>query len=158
VTKLAAENLCRAYADEHGLPLVCVRYFSVYGPRQRPDMGYHLFIKALLAGQPITVYGDGMQVRGNTYIDDCIDATVLATEAKTGEVYNLGGGEAASVWDILRLLEKITGRKAQVQPGAARAGDQRYTFADTTKLLRHFGWKPKVGLEDGLARQVSWQQ
>jgi nucleoside-diphosphate-sugar epimerase len=96
VTKLAGENLCRAFAEERGLPLVVLRYFSVYGPRQRPDMGYHRFIRALLCGEPVTVYGDGMQVRGNTYVGDCVAATVAAAEAPVGETYNVGGGEAAS--------------------------------------------------------------
>jgi nucleoside-diphosphate-sugar epimerase len=99
VTKLAAENLCRAYADAYDLSIVVLRYFSVYGPRQRPDMGYYKFIDSLLNDRPIAVYGDGQQVRGNTYIDDCIAATIAAAEAKPGEVFNVGGGEAASVWD-----------------------------------------------------------
>ena len=158
VTKLAAENLCRAFAEEHGLPVVVLRYFSVYGPRQRPDMGYHLFIKALLAGKPVTVYGDGLQVRGNTYVDDCVAATVAAADALPGEVYNIGGGETASVWDILHRLEGIIGRKAEVRREPGRPGDQRYTGADTTKLYRHLGWRPQVGLEEGLARQVEWQR
>lgn len=157
VTKLAGENLCRAFAEERGLPLVTLRYFSVYGPRQRPDMGYHKFINALLAGETITVFGDGQQMRGNTYIDDCTAATVAALQAPIGETYNLGGGEVASVWDILSKLEAITGRKAIVQSAPARAGDQRHTCADTGKLARHLGWEPAVGLDEGLARQVEWQ-
>src|SRR5262249_56074640 len=96
VTKLAGETLCRAYADERGLPLVVLRYFSVYGPRQRPDMGYHRFIAALLRDEPITVFGDGNQVRGNTYIDDCVAATIAAAAAFPGETFNLGAGETAS--------------------------------------------------------------
>jgi nucleoside-diphosphate-sugar epimerase len=158
VTKLAAENLARAYAEECGLPLVVLRYFSVYGPRQRPDMGYHKFVRAMLDGQPVAVFGDGMQVRGNTYIDDCVAATVAAANALPGEIYNIGGGEAATVWDILRKLEKIIGRPADVRREPARAGDQRYTTADTSKLTRHLGWQPKVGLDEGLARQVEWQR
>lgn len=157
VTKLAAENLCRAHAEEHGLPLVVLRYFSVYGPRQRPDMGYHRFIQALLRGEPVTVYGDGQQVRGNTYVSDCVEATVAAVEARPGEVYNVGGGEAVTVWDVLHKLEAIVGRKAQVRREPARAGDQRYTFADVTRLTRHLGWQPQVSLDEGLARQVAWQ-
>jgi nucleoside-diphosphate-sugar epimerase len=158
ITKLAAENLCRAYADEHGLRLVVLRYFSVYGPRQRPDMGYYHFIDSLLRDQPVVVYGDGYQVRGNTYVDDCVAATVAAEQAPVGEIYNLGGGETASVWDILRRLEVLAGRKARVQQKPARPGDQRYTFADTTRLARHLGWKPVVGLDEGLRRQWEWQQ
>jgi UDP-glucuronate 4-epimerase len=158
VTKLAAENLCRAYAEEHDLPLVVLRYFSVYGPRQRPDMGYYRFARALLTGAPVTVYGDGLQVRGNTYIDDCIDATVAAAGALPGETYNVGGGEAVSVWDVLHKLEGIVGRRAVIQREEARPGDQRHTCADTGKLTRHLGWKPRISLDDGLSRQVAWQQ
>jgi nucleoside-diphosphate-sugar epimerase len=157
VTKLAGEHLCRAFAEERGLPLVTLRYFSVYGPRQRPDMGYHKFIEALLAGEPVTVFGDGQQMRGNTFIDDCVAATVAVLDAPLGETYNVGGGEVASVWDILRKLETITGRKVIVQSAPARPGDQRHTCADTGKLMRHLGWEPRVGLEEGLARQVEWQ-
>jgi len=158
VTKLAAENLCRSYAEERDLPLVVLRYFSVYGPRQRPDMGYHRFVQALLTGQPIVVYGDGMQVRGNTFVADCVEATVASLDAMLGEIYNVGGGEAVSVWDVLRKLETITGAKAVTRHEAARPGDQRYTCADTSRILRHLGWRPRVGLDEGLAQQVAWQQ
>jgi nucleoside-diphosphate-sugar epimerase len=157
VTKLAAENLCRSY-DEFGLPVVVLRYFSVYGPRQRPDMGYHRFIDALLNRQPISVYGDGMQVRGNTYVADCVEATVAASAAPIGETYNVGGGETASVWDIIAKLEAIVGTKAILRREPARPGDQRSTFADTTKLQRHLGWQPKTTLDEGLARQFAWQR
>lgn len=158
VTKLAAENLCRAHAEECGLPLVVMRYFSVYGPRQRPDMGYHRFIDALLRGQPLTVYGDGLQSRGNTYVEDCVAATVAALGAPLGEVYNVGGGETANVWDILGKLERLVGRPAVVRREPARPGDQRVTGADTTKLYRHLGWEAKTTLDDGLERQVAWQR
>lgn len=158
VTKLAAENLCRAFAEEQGLPLVVLRYFSVYGPRQRPDMGYYQFIHAILRGQTVTVTGDGLQVRGNTYISDCVAATIAAVRAPTQEIYNLGGGETANVWEILHRLERIIGCQAQVQQAPARPGDQRYTLADTGKLQRHLGWRPKVGLDEGLTRQVEWQR
>jgi nucleoside-diphosphate-sugar epimerase len=158
VTKLAAENLCRAYADEFGMLVVVLRYFSVYGPGQRPDMGYHRFISALLADQPVLVYGDGLQSRGNTYVSDCVAATMAALQAPLGEVYNVGGGETANVWEILSKLEHITGRRAVVRREPARRGDQRVTTADTTKLFRHLGWRPSVGLDEGLARQVEWQQ
>ena len=158
VTKLAAENLCRAYAEERGLPLVVLRYFSVYGPRQRPDMGYNIFTRALLAGQPVTVCGDGMQVRGNTYVDDCVEATVLAAGALPGETYNVGGGEAVSVWDVIRKLEAIVGRAAVIRREPARPGDQRHSCADTGKLTRHLGWRPRVPLDEGLGRQVAWQR
>jgi nucleoside-diphosphate-sugar epimerase len=158
VTKLAGENLARAYGDSHGLPVVVLRYFSVYGPRQRPDMGYHQFIRALLRGEPITVFGDGHQLRGNTYIDDCVAATAAAITAPVGEVYNVGGGEAANVWDVLRHLEALSGCRAVVHQAPPRPGDQRSTCADTAKLRRHLRWEPRVRLAEGLARQVEWQR
>jgi nucleoside-diphosphate-sugar epimerase len=158
VTKLAGEHLCNAFSDAYDLPLVTLRYFSVYGPRQRPDMGYNLFARALLTGSPITVFGDGQQVRGNTYVDDCVTATIAAVEARTGDIYNVGGGETATVWEIIRKLERISGRSAKIEQQAARPGDQRYTFADTTKLRTHLGWKPTTGLDEGLLRQWEWQK
>jgi nucleoside-diphosphate-sugar epimerase len=158
VTKLAGEHLCQAHAQMFGLPLVVLRYFSVYGPRQRPDMGYYLFIRALLRGESITIFGDGNQVRGNTFVEDCISATMAAVEAPIGETYNLGGGETASVWDIVHRLEKIVGKSGQIRQEAARPGDQRFTQADTSKLLHHVGWKPTTSLDEGLQRQVDWQK
>jgi nucleoside-diphosphate-sugar epimerase len=158
VTKFASEHVCRAYADTYGLPLVILRYFSVYGPRQRPDMGYYRFIRALRTGEPISVYGDGQQVRGNTYVSDCVAATLAAVDAKRGEIYNVGGGETASVWDIIRKLESIAGCSAIIRQEPARTGDQRHTFADTTKMRTHFGWAPRVTLDEGLTRQWEWQK
>jgi nucleoside-diphosphate-sugar epimerase len=158
VTKLAAEHLGRAFLDAFELPWVVLRYFSVYGPRQRPDMGYHKFMRALLTDEPIEICGDGHQIRGNTYIDDCIAATIAAAEAPIGEIYNVGGGETASVWDIVRQLENLAGRKARIEHVAKRPGDQQATSADTVKLHRHLGWKPRTCLQDGLAAQWCWQQ
>jgi nucleoside-diphosphate-sugar epimerase len=158
VTKLAAENLCRAYAEIFELPVVVLRYFSVYGPRQRPDMGYHKFIDALLRGRTIEVCGDGQQARGNTFVADSVAATIAAVEAPVGETYNVGGGETASVWEILHKLERIGGRPLQTKNVPERAGDQRTTFADTGKLRRHLGWQPRTTLDDGLAQQWAWQQ
>jgi nucleoside-diphosphate-sugar epimerase len=157
VTKLAAEHLCRAYAEAFKIPLVTLRYFSVYGPRQRPDMAYHKFIAALSRGTPIDVYGDGQQLRGNTFVSDVVAATVAAVEAPVGEVYNVGGGESASVLDVIRKLEYVSGRTAELNFRPARVGDQRQTFADTSKLRSHLNWEPLTSLDDGLARQWQWQ-
>jgi nucleoside-diphosphate-sugar epimerase len=157
ITKLAAEHLCRAYAEAHQMPIVTLRYFSVYGPRQRPDMGYHRFIQALLEEKPVTVFGDGQQVRGNTYVADCVQATIAALQAPPGELYNVGGGETASVWDILHKLEAIAGRKVKVRQKPARPGDQAQTCADTTKLRHHLDWIPRTSLDEGLAQQWEWQ-
>jgi nucleoside-diphosphate-sugar epimerase len=158
VTKLAGEHLCRAYAESFHLPLVILRYFSVYGPRQRPDMGYYKFIRALLTGGTIDVTGDGHQIRGNTYVGDCVAATVSAMEALPGETFNVGGGEMASVWNILKRLEAIIGVKATTRQLPARPGDQQHNSADTTKLRRHLGWRPRIELDEGLALQVEWQR
>lgn len=156
VTKLAAENLCRAYVDAFGLPLVTVRYFSVYGPRQRPDMGYHRFIRASIRGEAVTVCGDGQQARGNTYVGDAVDATLKCAQGPVGETYNVGGGELATVWDVLTHIERISGRRLAVERAPARPGDQQTTLADTTKL-RQLGWRAETSLADGLRRQYDWQ-
>jgi len=158
VTKFSAEQLSEAYAAAFNIPLVTLRYFSVYGPRQRPDMGYFKFIQALLTGEPVTVFGDGQQVRGNTYIDDCVDATIRAAKATPGSLFNVGGGESASVWDVLHKLEIISGRKFTTRQEPARPGDQRETFADTTRIRRELNWAPTTSLDEGLSRQWQWQQ
>jgi nucleoside-diphosphate-sugar epimerase len=158
VTKLAAEHLCQAYRITYGVPVVVLRYFSVYGPRQRPDMGYHRFIQAVLQNEAIVVYGDGQQVRGNTFVRDCVAATVAAVQARPGEVYNVGGGETANVWDIIHKIEAISGRRAQIRQEPARPGDQLSTLADTGKLRRHLGWEPRTRLDEGLAQQWTWQK
>jgi nucleoside-diphosphate-sugar epimerase len=158
ITKLAAEQLCRVYNDEFGVPCVVLRYFSVYGPRQRPEMGYHVFINAILRGQPIPLTGDGLQVRGNTYIDDCVEATVRSVGAMPGEVFNLGGGELVTVIEVFRRLEKIIGKPAIIERHPPRKGDQLATGADVTKLMRHLGWKPTTSVDEGLAKQVEWQK
>jgi nucleoside-diphosphate-sugar epimerase len=111
----------------------------------------------LLKGEPIVVYGDGQQARGNTYVADCVEATLAAADGPPGEVYNVGGGEVANVWDIVKKLEAISGRKFNVRREAARPGDQRITSADTRKLLHHFGWSPRTSLDEGLAKQWAWQ-
>jgi nucleoside-diphosphate-sugar epimerase len=120
-------------------------------------MGYHRFIQALLQDQPITIYGDGRQVRGNTYVADCVRATMAAVDGVPGEVYNVGGGQTASVWDILHMLEGLAGCEARINQEPARPGDQDYTFADTTKLRAQVGWEPVTPLAEGLALQWAWQ-
>lgn len=158
VTKLAGEQLAKAHLETFGTPVSVLRFFSVYGPRQRPDMAYNIFIRALLTGEPITVYGDGQQVRGNTFVADCVEAVVKAADAPVGDTFNVGGGEMVSVRDILTKLERIAGKTFTVRTAPARAGDQRHTFADTTRLRRTLGWEPQTTLVEGLARQYEWQR
>jgi len=158
ITKLASEQLCRVYFEEFGLPAVALRYFSVYGPRQRPEMGYHLFIDAILKGQPIKLTGDGTQLRGNTFVADCVDATIRATQAMPGETFNLGGGELVTVLDVFKKLERIIGKPAIIERHPPRPGDQLATGADVTKLWRHLQWKPTTSIDDGLKMQVEWQK
>lgn len=158
VTKLAAEHLVRAYHRNFAVPMTILRYFSIYGPRQRPDMGYHIFIDRILRGEHITVFGDGNQTRGNTYIADCVDATARAiAHGPTGEAFNIGGGETISAIDAIRLIETLTGRAARLDFAPARPGEQTHALADTTKARAAFGWAPRVGIRDGLAAQVAWQ-
>lgn len=158
ITKLAAEQLARVYLDEYQVPTIVLRYFSVYGPRQRPDMGYYLFIQSILNNQPIRLYGDGLQIRGNTFVDDCIEATLRAAlAAPAGEFYNVGGGELTTILAVVRKIENLTGRTARIEYQPPRKGDQLTTGADAAKLARHLDWKPATCLDDGLARQIAWQ-
>jgi UDP-glucuronate 4-epimerase len=159
VTKLAAEHLVLAYVRAHGFPATILRYFSIYGPRQRPDMAYHIFVHRMLAGEPITVFGDGEQTRSNTYIDDCVRGTLQALEGGiVGEVYNIGGGRVITLNQAIALLAQTLGVTPRIEQGPARLGDQRHTAADTTKARRAFGYEPRVTPEDGLSAQVAWQQ
>lgn len=158
VTKLAAEQLALAYHTTFGLPVVVLRYFSIYGPRQRPDMAYNIFIEALLRDEPIRIFGDGEQTRGNTYIDDCVTGTLLAmTNGRPGEKYNIGGGVPISLNRALQILEESVGRRARRHYVEGRPGDQRHTLADITKARAELGFEPRVRPEQGLPLQVAWQ-
>ncbi len=159
VTKLAAENLVRAYAENFGTQYTILRYYSVYGPRQRPDMGYHLFINAILQGQPITLFGDGTQSRGNTYVTDVVAANLAAmAHGPAGEAFNIGGGVEITANDLIARLETIIARKAIIRRAPSRAGEQSRTLADISKAQRVLGWSPTVGLDEGLRAQVDWQR
>jgi UDP-glucose 4-epimerase len=159
VTKLAAEHLGRLYERNHGLPVVSLRYFTVYGPRQRPDMAFHRFLKAARDGETIRVYGDGRQTRDFTYIEDIVAATRAAADSgRPGCVYNVGGGERVSVNQVLEMVEQVTGRKPPVVREEAQKGDVRDTSADTTAARRDLGFRSTVPLREGLAREWSWIQ
>ena len=157
ITKLAAEKLVLANVALHGFPATIVRYFSIYGPRQRPDMAYHLFTEAMLDRRPITVFGDGEQTRSNTYIDDAVDGTLRALErGAVGGIYNIGGGRTISLNEAIALIGEHVGVEPIIERRAARPGDQRHTSADVSRARAALGYEPKVEPSDGLARQVAW--
>src|SRR3954447_26201262 len=155
VTKLAAEHLCNLYANSYGVPTVSLRYFSVYGPRQRPDMAFHRFIRAATAGEPLRIFGDGLQTRDFTYVGDIVAATLAAAETGVpGEVYNVPGGSRVAVLDVLGILERVLDTRIDVHHEEAARGDARDTSGDTAKAARDLGYAPSVSLEEGLAAQV----
>jgi UDP-glucose 4-epimerase len=157
VTKLAGEHLCYLYWKNFGVPFISLRYFTVYGPRQRPDMAFHRFIKAMLKGKEIIVYGDGKQTRDFTYIDDAVEANLLAMRSEAiGEVFNIGGGSRITINEAIRLLEGIMGKRARVRYVERQKGDVRHTAADITKARKMLGYEPKVRIEEGLRREVEW--
>lgn len=159
VTKLAAEHLCYLYFKNYGVPTLSLRLFTVYGPRQRPDMAFHKFLLALLKGEPISLYGDGHQTRDFTYIDDIIEANILAMKrGQPGEVYNIGGGHQKELVNVIEIMEKISGRKAQIIWLEAQKGDVLNTLASIDKAQKELGYQPKADLENGLRQQWLWLQ
>lgn len=157
VSKLAAEQLCYLYHVNYGLPTVSLRYFTVYGPRQRPDMGFHKFLRATILGEPISVFGDGEQTRDFTYVADAVGATIAAAaHGVPGRVYNIGGGSRVSINEVLDMIGRVAGRRPQVTVTPAQKGDMRHTFADTSRARADLGFAPSVGLEDGLAMEYQW--
>jgi nucleoside-diphosphate-sugar epimerase len=157
VTKLAAEQLCYLYHANYGQPTVSVRYFTVYGPRQRPDMGFHRFLRATLLGEPITVYGDGEQTRDFTYVADAVNATIAAaTRGVPGRVYNVGGGSRVTINDVFEMIGRVSGRRPLISTDSAQKGDMRHTYADTSLARADLGFAPTVTLEDGLAAEYKW--
>jgi len=159
VTKLAAENLCYLYWKNYAVPTVSLRYFSVYGPRQRPDMAINRFVHAMLKEREILVFGDGEQLRDFTFVNDVIDALILAAQSGIrGDVLNIGGGHTISVNALIRSVESLVGKKACVRHVEQQKGDARDTLADTTKAKRLLSWKPKTDLESGLKTYIAWVQ
>jgi nucleoside-diphosphate-sugar epimerase len=158
VTKLAAEHLVLSYVREFDFPALILRYFSIYGPRQRPDMAYSVFITRMLEGRSITVYGDGSQSRSNTYVMDCTRGTILALEAgQIGEIYNIGGGQVITLNDAIAIIADALGVRPIVAYGPRRPGDQWHTRADISKARDAFDYKPSVLPIDGLRMQAAWQ-
>ncbi|OGW13436.1 MAG: UDP-glucose 4-epimerase [Nitrospinae bacterium RIFCSPLOWO2_12_FULL_45_22] len=159
LSKLACEHLCYLYWKNHKIPYLALRYFTVYGPRQRPDMAFHKFLRSALHGKEIEIYGDGNQTRDFTYISDIINATVksISTDA-VAESVNLGGGSPATIWQVLNIIEEITGKRVRLRHIEEQKGDVRHTCADITKAQRILGYAPQVRLGEGLRKQFLWQK
>ncbi len=158
VTKLAAEHLCSLYHSNFGVPTVSLRYFTVYGPRQRPDMAFHRFCKAALEHEPLNIFGDGYQTRDFTYITDVVEANLLAatTAAAVGQVMNISGGSRVSVREVIALLEEISGSAMKLTFAEKQHGDARDTFADTRLAETIMNYKPSVGLREGLTQEYAY--
>lgn len=157
VSKLAAEQLCYLYFVNHGVPTVSLRYFTVYGPKQRPDMGFHKFFKAVLRGEAIGVYGDGEQTRDFTFVGDAVTATAdAAAKGVPGRVYNIGGGSRVSVNHVLDLIGQVSATPVTIRREGAQKGDMRNTYADTSLARADIGFAPSVTLADGLRAEYEW--
>jgi len=156
VTKLAGEHLCRLYAKTCGLHAVALRFFTVFGPRQRPDMAFNRFMRAMLEGRAIDVYGDGAQTRDFTFVDDIICGVLAATDAPSGSVINLGGGHRLTLSDTLDVLYAVTGCAPEIVRHAAQPGDARDTWADLTLARSLLDYAPQTSLEDGLKAEWEW--
>lgn len=159
VTKLATEALAHAYRREMGIPTVSLRYFTVYGPRQRPDMGFNRFLEAARRGEAVTIYGDGRQTRDFTYVDDAVLATMASLRERTPEfAYNVGGGHRVALNEVLDLMERVVGRKIERRHVEIQRGDPRDTASDTRLARRDLDFTPRTTLEEGLTRQWEWQR
>jgi nucleoside-diphosphate-sugar epimerase len=158
VTKLAAEHLCSLYAASFGTPTISLRYFTVYGPRQRPDMAFTRFMTAALEEEEIIVFGDGEQVRDFTYVDDVVEANILAATSpvEPGAVFNISGGASTSVNSILDAIGRLAGGRLRIDRAPQAAGDVRRTGGSSTLARDVLGWQPRVDLEEGLALQWAW--
>lgn len=159
-TKLAGEHLVGAYVRNHGLDVVGLRYFSVYGPRQRPDMGVHRLFEAALGLGEFVLYGDGTQVRDMTFVSDVVDATVAASRADlpAGTNLNVAGGCMVSLNEVISQIEALVGHAIPMERSSVQVGDVRQTAGDTTRAREMLGWRPSVGLEAGLSQQLEWHR
>ena len=158
ITKLAAERLCWLYQQNFNVPVTALRYFTVYGPRQRPDMAFHKFFKAAIKDEAISIYGDGQQTRDFTFISDAIAANLAAgtVPEAIGEVFNIGGGSRAVLMDVLATMEEVIGQPIKKEFVAKARGDARHTSADISKAQKILGYNPQVSLAKGLAREWEW--
>jgi nucleoside-diphosphate-sugar epimerase len=155
VTKLSCEHLHDAYQRLFGLRAIGLRYFTVYGPRQRPDMAFARMVAAAAAGDEFELYGDGTQSRSFTYVSDVVEATIRALDTPSG-IYNVGGGEETTMREVLALLEEIAGRPLRVRTGPSQTGDMKRTRADTSRIEGAMGWRATTPLREGLAAHLDW--
>ena len=160
ITKLGGERLCWLYEKNFGVPVTALRYFTVYGPRQRPDMAFHKFFKAAIKGESISIYGDGKQTRDYTYVSDAIAANLAAGEVPDaiGEAFNIGGGSRVSLIELLDIMEQVIGYPIAKNYVAQAVGDARHTSADVTKAHKILNYTPQVSLPQGLAQEWNWIQ
>lgn len=158
ITKLAAERLCGLYHKNFGVPFVSLRYFTVYGPRQRPDMAFHKFFKAVLQDEAIPVYGDGKQTRDFTFVSDAVAANLAAAivPEAVGEIFNIGGGSRVVLTQVLDTMEEIVGKPIKRNHIEKAMGDARHTAADVSKAQKILGYCPQVSLSEGLAKEWEW--
>lgn len=157
ITKLACEHLGHAYRREFGLDHVIVRYFTIFGPRQRPDMALAKIVACLVEGRPFELHHDGTQSRSFTYVDDAVEATILAMEkGSTGDVFNVGGGEEVSMREAIETLAEVSGRELELVRAPRRQGDQNRTLADTSRIREQTGWAPRTPFAEGLEAQWRW--
>lgn len=157
VTKLDGENLCLLYARNYGLPVACLRFFTVFGPRQRPDMAIHRFIRGALRDETLEVYGNGEQTRDFTFVDDIVEANIAAMSYSGDElVFNVGGGSRVSLNKVLDVIGAATGASLDVRYREVQHGDVTHTFADIERAASELGYNPHTSLEEGVAREVDW--
>jgi UDP-glucose 4-epimerase len=154
VSKLAAEKLLLAYSNNFGLPVKILRYFSVYGPMQRPDMAFAKLINCIKFGKAFNLYGDGTQKRSNTYVEDIVNATLMAESCSSGQVLNICGDDHVSLNQVIQIIETITNSKIQIVGNDPRNGDQEDTFGDNSKAKSILKWSPKTGIREGLKLQI----
>ena len=160
ITKLAAERLCSLYYHNFGVPATMLRYFTVYGPRQRPDMAFHIFFKSILRGEAISIYGDGQQTRDFTFISDCIAANLAAAKVPeaVGEIFNIGGGSRVALAEVIHTMENIVDRPIRINYLESSRGDARDTSADVSKAQKILGYQAQVSLREGLRQEWEWVQ
>lgn len=155
VSKLMAEQYCRVFEELYGLRTVCLRYFTVYGPRMRPDLAINIFIRNACKDNPLRIFGKGEKTRDFTYIDDVVNANMLAISYGSG-IYNIGRNQRTSIQELAEIIIRLTGSKSNITYDMDAEGDAQHTLADNAKAKRELGWKPMVSIEEGIAKYINW--